>query len=765
MTTTKSYSESSRMKSLFGLSLKRNLPIALACLIALFLIVMLPYFSFSPSHDYLLDNPSVSPEQQTQLIIKHYQQIFYLGAYLNEVQPIMVTIVLAALAVFTAIYNGSYTQSKKQTDFYHSLPIRRPHLLVTNMLSSSLAVLVPFVAVILITSAAQIVMYSSFNCFTSYYFGFLISDLLAQIIGFLVVYAFTTFISVQVGTIFDTLAITGVLGILPIALYVIPGSFWNYYTYGAQFDSFERCSLLSPFTFLFDRFVTMDYYSDITTVNLKALGIAAALWAVIGIVLLIASIVLYNKRKSEIAEQTAPNDVLQMISKAFAGFCGASLFLAIFMDRVLAVRLLGIFFGAILIGTIAELVFGRGLRTLRKSLRGIVITALGLCFVSLALFFDWSGYESKVPAPEAVQSVTINTRGRFNDQYDGEDVITLTDPTTIAILTGTHQTAVDRYKESDTSKEDLYSLNDFNYNNLVLEYHMTNGQTMKRTYDVLHRDASASLVALEAQDDFIEAMHPVFPMTEDKLRKITVSNRVFPQINHTLMPTAAQSKELLEALRLDLLNEPLAEITNPSESAVGYINLSYKVLEEQLGRRRNYYANYDKDRVCDILITPTYTNTLSWLKKYDLMQYMAMPETIEKAYVVSSEWASYYSDNQINTISAYQDYRGEEYPYIAKALEEASLSGSNKEDLAFIVVTDPAEMQHMLDKARNQVFIEAPKDTPASADHVLVLFQNEGRVSSYSYLAVKDLPASAAAQLDTLYREIDDKPYGVTYER
>lgn len=634
MTTVKSYSDKSRFAAMYRSSLKQLVPFAIVASIIFALITTLAFVVEYRDFSYIQDEYS-----SISTSIAYWQ-----GVYVEDFQAPMLSFVLVAMGIIMALFQNSYMHSKKRIDLYHSIPVRRDTLLATNFLAGLTSIIIPFVGVTALTAILQIIRFGEHIYFKPY-ISFIILDCLFAVLTFTLVYSFTTFICVNVGTIFDSFALTCVLGFLPMVVYSICAMIWESMIYGAVIN-FDNVLLLSPFTFIFQRYIYHDYYATQIFENISGLIMVIIGAIILSAVFFGAAILCYKRRKSEMAGQTQSQGIFQTIAKAFTAFCGGALFYAIFSnnDSNFFIWAIAVFAGALLIGTIAELILSRGVRSLVKNLKWLATAAAICCAVLLVSYYDLTGYSRWVPKESSIESVDISYNGRFetlsdnisykygnydiwgNKEFDEKG--SLSQPDSIAVITAAHQMAVQNQPDDSTNTE--YGDQPTHvYGHIQLSYKMKSGRVISRSYSTLSREAMIKLSELEDKDEFITSKHLFFQITEPGYLSEGEtfgfeSTTFYRGTSITGTPynlSDANSQLLMNAIREDMLREPLQDILDPQQSPVGTITMRINILQG------NYTDPYTNSRRASVVIGQNYTSTIAVLKSLDI--YNSTEPTIE----------------------------------------------------------------------------------------------------------------------------------------
>ncbi len=775
MTTTKSFSNN-RFLAMYKTALKHQ--VATAIITSIICILMIPVLFFSllsRETYYMIPN---STELERLMIYKRY---FSTGVYPDFSISGLLCVLLAIVTIGAALMSNHYMHDKKRTDLYHSLPVTRKQYLLSNMAATLTAIMVPFVATYLLTMIMQLIGYSKYGCFGPQYFVFCTVDIISVLLYIFVLYVFTTLISVNVGTTFDALSITGIIGAMPSIIYMIGGAIWGSLTYGGSFSN-HWAMLLSPFLFIFQRFQFAKYSSITETYiyNYRSMLLIALVWLVIGILLLVLSLYCYRRRKSELAGQTQPKGILQIACLIFAAFCGGNLFYAIFSEVPTAGLPLLMVLGAMLIGVISSIIFSRGAKQIVKHMPWMAIGGVLASALFLSIQFDLLGYERRVPTQDQVESVTISYTGRFEDltgayggrfyssygpfgmmsqeQKDGHSY--LTNPEAIATVLDAHQKAVDNPPKTlrsyvvNTDSEHYYQFAE-------ITYKLKNGKTMTRSYNMFNAQATAALANLEDKEDFITTRHPIFFLDtlpeiaqEDLIQSVNVNDSFVSKQDNYQVLDKQNLRKLLDAVKKDMSNEKLENILSPQKPALGYLNIRYRDYTSLYGRYGNA-AFLDKfnymNGTSSVLISEEYVNTLAVLKELGLSDRIIAPK-VDKYYFITMTDAGDYSDRRVNVVKS--DLK----IYALDIVREYKSNGLQGwyEPIKVFEVSETPEVDKISNKAKNQMYIADPMNTM-----VMAIAEVDGAIVGYKYLNTEDLPSNLKGEIQGYLQ--DKLQYGKEY--
>ena len=744
MTTARSFFDR-RFATIFRRALWSQIPFAIVTAIACVILYPVVFFT------YISERRQFMAEEQ---LLRFYREMFEYGIYLeNEFIAGFVAVFLALITLASALAATSYMHGKRSVDFYHSLPVTRTQQLAANFLASYTAIAGTFLATYLFTMAVQIIGWSRFGGIDAHYFIYSALDIFAILTYIFVIWIFVALISANVSTVFDSLVVVKAIGLGIWAVYSLTGAVWSSFTYGAAFDghSMTFSLILSPLLFFFARF------------SHPHPSIVILAWFLIGIGMLALATRCYNRRKSEIAGQTQPGGVFQIIVTCIVSFVAAVIFFLVFANFYTTTP--GLFFimlvSGTIIGSIAVLIFGRGVKNFLRGMRWPLLGSVVACVAFIAIFTDATGFIGRVPQVGQVVSVSTNYMGRFGEGTLWNAGITLTDPESIAIVTEMHRLAVSDPPHAGSNMARWRGNEErFVWNRIMLEYTLTSGRTMRRTFDVIDREALATLVALEAQNDFITQMHPIFNVENaNDIAFISITDAWSASPQDDIRLETAQYAMLLEAIKSDMFAETLEEIKNPSQPAAGYIWIGVIESDEVISRTFGWnlrghnstamfthhplYGNIMKFQV---LITHEYTRTLALLDQLGLIAHLASPE-IDTAYLLGAGelWGHTNAIHQVVTSIA-MGARSNAHHVVNRYIEsnrDPDLFSQSGWAIPVVSVTDPQEISQIVNASRSQLYNDDIWNT-----HVVVIIESGGELWwGTKYVPIEELPSGVRREV------------------
>lgn len=489
------------------------------------------------------------------------QQI--ISSYYNSFLKVAIPFSTSLLLLFTlilCIQLFSYMHNKRSVDLFHSLPVGRTPMLLGRW-CAGLTVL--FVPMIVNTGIAEIVRLSYGITLEAVSAPPLLQMLWALLIT-MASFTFCLFMAVCSGTTLDTiLSILGVnvgypvlilLG-MTIATMIVPGLSFDYRSH------LLIITALAPFSAILVPVIT------------EVSAVFPIWWVVLTLLLLSASTILYQKRKSESAENNfafpIPKIIIRFLLTAVGGI-GFGLVLRSIANGFL----IGIVTGSVITHIAVEAVYSRGFSHLKKSMKWYgVFAAVFVAFYGV-LATGLFGYDTKVPNAQDVASVTVNAgdtdiiagggcRTIFSEKHrilNSTITPLLTDQKNIQAVIDTQKKVIEHYR-SDSYP---YQLRNTASRLLTVTYHMKNGRSIHRDYQYYYNGNSGELVSWEAYNqqlkaitsipEYIKGTDMIFHVSASDVKSVDVTNS---SGQNSFVPDEAAKQQLLDALQQDILNRKL----------------------------------------------------------------------------------------------------------------------------------------------------------------------------------------------------------------
>ena len=207
----------------------------------------------------------------------------------------------------------------------------------------------------------------------------------------------------------------------------------------------------------------------------------SAIYAAVGLVLLVLGWLLYRKRPSEAAGDAIAFPWLRLLVRWVVGLCGGlglGLFLSSFVlggSRSLAKLLLCQVFMGLLCFVAAQMLLQKTFRVFRRSWKELAALAAAMVALTLAIRADVMGVQYRVPDVPQVDNVRVSV-----SRCDGGNFLA-SDSTTIETVTSLHRAILEQGPENADDSRVLY---------VSFYYTMKNGQEIRRNYGIAEREGA-----------------------------------------------------------------------------------------------------------------------------------------------------------------------------------------------------------------------------------------------------------------------------------
>ena len=444
---------------------------------------------------------------------------------------------LTIAAVVLAASGFAYLHSKKKTDFYHSLPIRREMLYAVTCLNGFLYMAVAYLGFLTVAAVMIRVKGVPFD------WGSLYLASVEHLCFFALVYMTAILSMLLTGNLVVGLLGTGVLFSWgPVICMTISAYFLEYFTTFYGDDSFLLA--LSEWTSPVAWYVKACMSSQPGRMALWAMLAAA--------VLFLLGMLLYRRRPSEAAGHAMAFPITEPIIR-FLIAVPSSLLLGAMFHLVMCEdgwTVFGLVCGLLLVSCIIEIIYHFDFKSLFAHKRQLLVSAVFVGVVFAIFRFDLFGYDRYLPATEKLASGGIYcdlldpdarsqyhstveyTEGWYGVTFDAMPSSTLADQMQISddqglellhtiAAQGVHDAAQarDRFLRGGGRYYDVEE-GDEAFHNVTIAWHLRNGRTVYRRYLVNVSGVRAALEAVYDLDAYKTAMYPVLSLTADDVAGI-----------------------------------------------------------------------------------------------------------------------------------------------------------------------------------------------------------------------------------------------------
>ena len=412
--------------------------------------------------------------------------------------------VLCAMAVWNYLYNA------RSVGLMHTLPIRREGLFVTNVLSGLVMMAIPYAV-----TGVLIVLVSLL------YGGFEPVGVLVTILGVagesIFFFGLATFCAFIVGNVFMLPALYGLLNFLAVLTDFTVNLLAQGFCFGIYSSYSGTVEWLSPVVYLMQQIYAdctyeqqlassgpygQQYETSVLTGVKLVNGWLIAVYAAVGVVLMVLAWLMYRRRRSESAGDVVAVGWMKPVFRyglaVFSAILGGRLLYALFWESfqnglyftVLPMILCMIVGGAVGYYA-ASMLLAKTLRVFRSTWKGMLAVALGCIALCAAMKFDVFGVVRRVPAADSVKQVNLYAADSNYYLTPGQDDALIEEVRALhqAIINDKDYalTAASAASEACTDREVLYA-----YTTVRFTYTLNSGLKVERQYDLyLTRDRMA----------------------------------------------------------------------------------------------------------------------------------------------------------------------------------------------------------------------------------------------------------------------------------
>ena len=411
--------------------------------------------------------------------------------------------VLCAMAVWNYLYNT------RSVGLMHTLPIRREGLFVTNVLSGLVMMAIPYAV-----TGVLIVLVSLL------YGGFEPVGVLVTILGVagesIFFFGLATFCAFIVGNVFMLPALYGLLNFLAVLTDFAVNLLAQGFCFGIYSSYSGTVEWLSPVVYLMQQVQPNSIYQEklvqnsvydphstnvLTEVHLEN-GWLIAVYAAVGVALLVLAWLLYRRRRSESAGDVVAVGWMKPVFRygcaAYAAILGGRLLYALLWESfqngqyfaILPMILCMIAGGAVGYYA-ASMLLAKTPRVFKTTWKGMLAVALGCAALCGAMKYDLFGVTRRVPAADSVKLVNVYAAGSNYYLTPGKDDVLIEKVRTL------HQTIIDdkdyilgyssRAYYEDTASTDM-AVEDAGaqstISNIRITYMLNSGLKVERRYSL-----------------------------------------------------------------------------------------------------------------------------------------------------------------------------------------------------------------------------------------------------------------------------------------
>ncbi len=548
----------------FQWSLKKQLPVMILLAVLLFLVV--PMILMISVPQWIEQREAAIESAAAGASVPAMEEALsssYTG-WLTSYAPLAATVLTLIFAPILCVVQFGYMHKKRSVDFFHALPVGRDSLLLGRWAAGVTVLFVPLMLNFLIVSMVG----GAYGISVTNASALPWKQMLWVMLMGAAVFTSCIFFAVCSGTMFDTaVSVVGVNAGYPLLLFcsltaakmILPGL-----DFGLR-GKVGALTAFAPFAAAFAPFIGGE----------RSAGFLVW-WILLAAAMLAGSVLLYNRRKSETAEDNfafqLPKIVIRFLVTGMAGI-GFGLVLNSTGKNAF---LIGVVAGSAISHVIIQAVYSRGFRGMAKSFRWYGVFAV--CFAAFygVLATGMFGYDTRVPDASEVQGVSVGTyfvagnqgsspgagyyfypagSGEVSHKLDPE----LTQKDNILAVMEAQKNIIALYR----SEGFPYHLKDTQGETFSVTYHLKNGGAVTRTYGYYDRRSDfvekyhAACGEITHLREYLESSDMIFYLEPEDIKSVDLHTAVGNSGDEkvrSFVPDDAQKRDLLDAMRQDYVD-------------------------------------------------------------------------------------------------------------------------------------------------------------------------------------------------------------------
>ncbi|ALA40961.1 DUF6449 domain-containing protein [Paenibacillus sp. FSL M7-0802] len=470
----------------------------------------------------------------------------------NELQKLILTTV----PVLAGVMLLRFVQRQGPSDLYHSLPLRREHLLTAHLISGLILLLVP------VWLTAGVTAWVNTSVELPYIFHIHDIGSWALVVSVLTIFffTFTVFVGICVGQSLLQTVVVYVLLLLPQFLFMMMGRFLerNLYGYvrvqetivqyinGSEFRSNNNIwENLSPFVRIMDNLPNRAFsYME--------------LLAYIGISLLFVALSygLYRKRLVEKATQAMAFSFFQPLFKAGVILCAMLVLGDYFYNagtRGANWSIFGYALGAVLGYIVVEMVVRKTWQIVRvRALVEMVVYGVIMGLVLYIPISGWLGYEGRIPTAHSVEKVYVGQEEPLGGNAEKEAYYSQ-DRAYIASVLNLHRELVRAHAAGEKTLSKNLAVE-----RAVIIYRLDDGSTMTRRYTFPEKPFRTELTKVMEAEPYKTVRYELDKL-QGKAETINIQS-VDDNERRVVLTNPKETREFEDILREEVLNMSYSEM-------------------------------------------------------------------------------------------------------------------------------------------------------------------------------------------------------------
>ena len=555
-------------------------------------------------------------------VYHHVDQMKQWFDSLMGLQNFRLVFIVITCAVLSGITSFTMLHSKEQTDFYHSLPVKRETWFEVSCVSSAIQFMVPYITSYLLLFVCGLM-------------KGIVSDKLKEqaalvilftCLFYLLIYSVTALAVILTGRI--------IMAMLSTFTFLFFGSFFGALYQYIMMIGFETYSIkMINQTRTFTDMLWENGWASPVLAYMKIAGkmgqgmyqneIIKSLLLLIFLITLIltCAFVVYKIRPSEAAGRAVAFPILEPLIKVILSVSG-SLFLAVtltireYNGKISAAWMffVGIVSVILLSGTI-EFAFSTDLKMIIKKKKIVFFSVLAVIGIMSYVYFDIPGYNTYIPDKDKIESMSMDYQEleQFLMQEKVESksqYINQLKEYRVHNFDPIYQVAESGIKNVKKEKDSIKQIP------VSIVYYLKDGRAVYRSYFVSKEEVYQCTKQIFEDREYKEKRMVFGGIEKDKELKINLTNLKGSHV--TLNLTDIEKEELMNVYKKEVLGQSIALFKE--EYPVGEMFLAYESEGTEIQKDISYY------------IYPEYEETITLLESFGYEIPRSIPiEDIEEA--------------------------------------------------------------------------------------------------------------------------------------
>lgn len=501
-----------------------------------------------------------------------------------------IAFLILSVPVLIGILLLRYLQVKKNSDFVHSLPVKREKIFSSNIVIGIILLVVPIILNALLAMILNVTLDLG-NYFT-------IKDILLWAEINIAINVFVFMITIFAGIISGITILQGILTyifmFLPAGISLLILTNLKYLLYGFRYDSIIENTILK-----FSPVVRMLSYSYHDMKQVEIL-----IYILICVFFYFLSRFLYKKRSLETATNSIVFNKLKPVFKygvTLSTMLLGGIYFGETQNKNIYWTLFGYIIGSLIGYIIAEIILKKSFKAF-KNLKGYLIYLIVIVLVLVGMKFDITGYESYVPDIDNISSMYFGNNYYQYNEMGYIDNLGFKEEENIKNIYALHKIII---KDKNKYINKIYGMRNF-----IFTYELKNGKKVTREYSIRYEDYSKYLKPIYESKEYKILNNSIFTVDTEKTDKLTIRPNANVQKSVILIDNS-EIKEALDILKSDILNESYEEMN---------MNIgAWSQLELLLNNDVRVYSNWKKN----------YKEFEKWLSEKGYLENVrVMPEDI-----------------------------------------------------------------------------------------------------------------------------------------